>query len=52
MSDSMGRILFDDVAGDRQDVVSLLVQLSIPFRRLDALATGVVYDASFPKKRK
>ena len=50
MSGFMGRILFNDVAGNWQDVVCGLTQLSIPFRRLHAFATVVVYDASFPKK--
>ena len=38
----------NNVAGDRQDVVSGLVQLSIPFRRLHACA---IYDANFPVLR-
>ena len=47
MSGSMGKIVFLNVAGDRHDVVSSLVQLSIPFRRLHTFAAGAVYDAGF-----
>ena len=47
----MDRILFDNVAGDGQDVVSFLVQLSIPFRRLHDFAARAVYNASFPPKK-
>ena len=43
-----GGSLFNNVAGDSQDVVSGLVQLSIPFRRLRAFAAGAIYDANCP----
>ena len=48
MSGSMGRILCNNVAGDGRDVVSSLVQLSIPFRRLHTLAASAIYNANFP----
>ena len=51
MSGSMGKVLFKNTAGDRQDVVSGLVQLLILFRRLHACAAGAVYDANFPISR-
>ena len=48
MSGTVGRILFDDVAGHWQDVVSCLVQLSIPFGGLHAFAACAVDIARFP----
>ena len=48
MSGTVGRILFNDATENRQDVVSCLVYLSIPFCRLQAIATCAVYDANIP----
>ena len=48
MSGTMGEILFGDVPGNWQDVVSCFVQLSIPFCRLHALAACAVDNARFP----
>ena len=42
MSGTEGRILFDNVTGNRQDVVSCHVQLSILFCRLHAFAACAV----------
>ena len=46
MSGTVGWILFDNVAGI--DRTSHLVQLSIPFCRLHALAACAVFEARFP----
>ena len=47
MSDSMGKILLNNVAGDLQGVVFFVVQLSIRFRRLHTFAEGAVHNALF-----
>ena len=50
MSGSMSWILFNDTAGDWQDVVSNLIRLSMPFRRLHTFVEGAEDDANFPEK--
>ena len=50
MASTMTFVFSDDVPGDRQGVISFFDSLSVPLRRLHALAARATRDAEWPMK--